>query len=125
MLCINEEFTNLYQSVDDMADKLNNAGITLAVDSENDSFSALKSADLVCGMSSMFLLEAMICGKQVVSVAIGLKRENPFVLDKTGQCKSVLSEEDLQERIAQAFRQRGVVNATDKVLQLIEEEMTE
>jgi len=86
----------------------------------------------------------MICGKQVVSVAIGLKRENPFVLDKTGQCKSVLSEEDLQERIAQAFRQRGVVNsenswkracrigypkgvvnATDKVLQLIEEEMTE
>ncbi len=129
---------------DAMADKFDNDFITLIVDSENDSFSVLKSADLVCGMSSMFLLEAMICGKQVVSVAIGLKRENPFVLDKTGQCKSVLSEADLQERIAQAFLQRsmdsseksrerlcsigypkGIVNATDKIIQLMEEEMTE
>mgnify|MGYP002511443057 CR=1 FL=1 len=129
---------------DALADKLNNAGITLAVDSENDSFSVLKSADLVCGMSSMFLLEAMICGKQVVSVAIGLKRENPFVLDKTGQCKSVLTEEELLDKLKQAFLQKslflpentwggvygfgypkGVVNATDKVIQLIEEEMTE
>lgn len=126
-----------------MAEKYNNDTITMTVDSENDSFSLMKSADLVCGMSSMFLLEAVICGKQVLSIMIGLKRENPFVLDKIGQCKSILSEAKLQEKIRKALHKsvylalnagegvsafgypKGVVKATDAIIQLIEEEMAE
>ena len=70
-------------------------------------------------------------------------RENPFVLDKIGQCKSILSEAKLQEKIRKALHKsvylalnagegvsafgypKGVVKATDAIIQLIEEEMAE
>lgn len=73
--------------------------IKINLDRGNDSFSILKSADIVCGMSSMFLLEAVICGKPILSIEIGLCRENPFVLHKTGICKSILTKEELSLRL--------------------------
>lgn len=127
---------------DKVAGKFQNSNIILEVDRENDSFSLMKSADLICGMSSMFLLESIICGKQVLSIAIGLKGENPFVLDRMGQCKSILSEEELVDKLKQIFLRKedlaaintrggvcdfgypeGVSNATDKIMQLMEEEV--
>lgn len=118
--------------------------IEIGIDTANDSFSVMKSADLICGMSSMFLLESMICGKTVLSIEIGLKRDNPFILDKTGYCKSILSEGELIDHLKRAFSRKdggegqdteegayrigypkGVENATDKILQSIEEEIAE
>lgn len=129
---------------DQVMKKLENDDIIIEMDTANDSFSLMKSVDLVCGMSSMFLLESMLCGKPVLSIAIGLKRENPFVLDKTGYCKSILSEEELVDKLKQVFSQKGregdpaahdggfrigypqgVENATDRVMQLLEEEVEE
>lgn len=94
--------------------KLENDDIIMELDAVNDSFSVLKSADLICGMSSMFLLESMICGKPVLSIEIGLKRENPFVLDKMGYCRSILSEEELLDKLKQAFsrKERGEIPNT-------------
>lgn len=77
--------------------------IILELDAQNDSFSILKSADIVCGMSSMFLLEAVICEKPILSIEIGLQRENPFVLDKVGISRSVLTEEELVLRLTQTI----------------------
>lgn len=118
--------------------------IVIDIDTTNDSFSVMKSADFICGMSSMFLLESMICGKTVLSIEIGLKRDNPFILDKTGYCKSILSEGELIDHLKRAFSRKdggegqdteegayrigypkGVENATDKILQSIEEEIAE
>ncbi len=118
--------------------------VTLEMDTVNDSFSVIKSADLVCGMSSMFLLESIICGRSVVSIEIGLKRENPFILDRTGHCRSILSEEELQKKLLQVYSSsedenakiprggvleniigypKGICNATEEVVRLVEEEM--
>lgn len=128
---------------DYIGDNLKNNKIFVELDREHDSFSLMKSAALVCGMSSMFLLESMICERPVLSIMIGLKRENPFVLDMTGQCKSILSEEELLEQLLQLFFKgedgmfesnnmeqhcefgypKGVESATDKIMQLVEEEM--
>lgn len=77
--------------------------IMVICDTVQDSFAVMKSADLVCGMSSMFLLESAICNKSILSVEIGLKRKNPFVLDEIGCCKSILSQEILHQRLVEAI----------------------
>lgn len=124
--------------------KQGNDDIMIDTDTTNDSFSVMKSADLICGMSSMFLLESVICGKTVLSIEIGLKRENPFVLDRTGHCKSILSEEQLLDHLKLIFSHKGsgragdteevsyrigypkgVQNAAERILQSIEEEIKE
>lgn len=51
--------------------------------------------DLVCGMYSMALLEAVILKKNVISIQIGLKRESPFILDVLGVLKSMKTSSDL------------------------------
>lgn len=121
---------------------LRDDNVMLEMDKENDSFSVMKSVDLVCGMSSMFLLESMICQKPVLSIEIGLKRDNPFILDRIGYCKSILSEEELQKKLGQIFCSsqngsnkttqayenmigypKGVHNATEQIVRLVEEEM--
>lgn len=91
--------------------------------------------DVVCGMSSMFLLEALICNKDILSIEIGLQRENPFVLDRLGISKSILTEEELFQKLEKLFKNQKfhqqtevsefdyIKNATDKVISFIEEEM--
>lgn len=102
---------------------------------KDDSFSILKSMDVVCGMSSMFLLEALICNKDILSIEIGLQRENPFVLDRLGISKSILKEEELFQKLEKLLENQKlhqqtevsefnyIKNATDKVISLIEKEM--
>ena len=46
-------------------------------------------------MTSMLLIEAVIVGKPVVSVQIGLKKKNPFVLDRNGILRSILDKETM------------------------------
>lgn len=119
----------------EMVRELSYDNIMLELDTENDSFSILKSADVVCGMSSMFLLEAVICEKPILSIEIGLRRENPFVLDKVGICHSILKEEELYFRLMQTLRsiQEGklgelldfafVKGAIKNIVSVIEEEI--
>lgn len=105
-------------------------GIGLRLDEKSDSFALLKEMDLICGMSSMFLLEATICGKPVVSIQLGLKRKDPFVLSTLGCCKTQLTEEQLKNTLRtaltegrQPFRFDFIKSATEKVISYIEKEM--
>jgi hypothetical protein len=66
----------------------------------------MNRADLVCGMSSMFLIESAILGRPVLSIQIGLCRENPFVLDRKNILKSVLTEDELHAQV-EALLVRG------------------
>ena len=55
----------------------------------------IQSADLICGMSSMLLLESVLLEKPILSVQIGLKRVSPFVLAKRNIIKTVTSQKQL------------------------------
>ena len=52
----------------------------------------------------MMLLEAYICEIPILSVMIGLKRENPFVLNNIGICKTIIGRQELEEKISFFFR---------------------
>ena len=58
-----------------------------------------QAVDLVCGMSSMVLVEAVILGLPVLSVQIGLRHDNPFILDKKGIVRSILERRELQDKL--------------------------
>lgn len=73
--------------------------INYKIDKETDSKKLIRSADLIVGMSSMFLLESVLCGKKVMSVQIGLLKDNPFVLDQMGVLESITTKEELQKAL--------------------------
>lgn len=112
-----------------------NENMIIECNDRDDSFSILKSMDVVCGISSMFLLEAFICKKDVISIEIGLRQKNPFILDQMKICKSVLDEEKLLcklEKILVSQKSythtegsefKYIKNATEKVILFIEKEM--
>ena len=116
---------------------LNSEHIVIELNAQDNSFEILKSADIVCGMSSMFLLEAVICEKPIISIEIGLCQENPFVLDKVGICHSVLTEEELFLQLTEAVKKlqgmrehempefRFVENAVKNIIFVIEKEIDE
>lgn len=102
--------------------------IELICDAETDSFELLRETDLVCGMSSMFLLEAVICEVPVISIQIGLIRENPFILDKIGILKSVLTKNELYDELQLVLKGLKkkisfeiVKNATQNVVNYVKE----
>ena len=103
--------------------------IKVVVDRETDSTLLLKAADLIIGMFSMLLLEAAILERPFISVQIGLKRENPLILDRMGLVRSILTEKDLEETLCgilngkRAARARLPIEfgATERITQYLEE----
>jgi hypothetical protein len=76
-------------------DDIGSDKIKILINNELDSLKLILSSDLICGMFSMFLIEAVILDKPVISTQIGLKRENPFILNKRNILKSILTKDDL------------------------------
>lgn len=69
--------------------------INIHIDKTSNPFDLILASDLICGMSSMFLIESVILGKPIISVQIGLNKENPFILDRRGIMKSIMNNETL------------------------------
>ena len=71
------------------------------IDTGSHSWELINRANLVCGMSSMFLIESLIMGKAILSIQIGLCRENPFVLDRRGILKSIVDKVELHNSLTE------------------------
>jgi hypothetical protein len=78
--------------------------ITWHIDADSHPWTLISRADLVCGMSSMFLIESLIIGKSTCSIQIGLCRNNPFVLDRRGILRSIVDEAELYESLLRIIR---------------------
>ena len=73
--------------------------VSYGLDSAKDSKVTIQAAHVICGMSSMFLIESAMCQKPILSIQIGLKQENSFILEKKGVLKSILEENVLEEEL--------------------------
>ncbi len=102
--------------------------VDVVFDRETDSTLLLKAADLVIGMFSMVLLEAAILETPFISVQIGLKRENPLILDRLGLTRSILSDGQLEKALRKVMngeKQEGPdlpfeFGATERIVQYLE-----
>lgn len=104
----------------DLIDNINN-NISILIDKKLDGFKLMCASNLICGMSSMFLIESAILEKSIISIQIGLSKKNPFILDKIGIVKSILEKKELEEIIQRVILedeiekckfqiQRGAIN---------------
>jgi hypothetical protein len=113
----------------DIIDLLYSKNISIKVDKKSDGFNLMCASDLICGMSSMFLIEAAYLQRAVLSIQIGLKRENPFILDKKGFLKSSLSEEEVDIKLRKILTDKNTgkcafnveKGAVEKVINFMEE----
>ena len=89
----------------------------------------IRSADLIVGMSSMFLLESVLCQTPIISLQMGLKPQcdNPFILQKIGLAESAVTREQAYEALKNFVqgRQKTVrwdipMNAVEKIERLID-----
>lgn len=79
----------------DIIDNFRSSRIKIIINRDLDQHELIMASDLICGMSSMFLIEAAILNKPVISIQIGLKRENPLILDRVNCLKSILDKQTL------------------------------
>lgn len=85
--------------------------VSYGLDSTKDSKVTIQAADVICGMSSMFLIESAMCQKPILSIQIGLKQENSFILEKKGVLQSILEESVLEEALGKVLeRQYPICN---------------
>lgn len=69
-----------------------------------DALEIIRACDLVCGMSSMMLIEAAMAQAPVLSILLNLKRESPFVLDRQGIVPSARSQSEAEKRVLMALK---------------------
>ncbi|MFZ3138512.1 MAG: hypothetical protein WA126_14105 [Thermodesulfovibrionales bacterium] len=81
--------------------------IRVVISHKLDSHTLMAASDLICGMSSMFLIESIILDKPAISILIGLHRENPFVFDRRGILKSILNRNDLIQKLTTVILDNG------------------
>ena len=103
-------------------------GMKIIVDNRTIGDIVLRAADLIISMQSMFLVEAALVGKQIISLQIGLKKENPFILDRIGIVESILDYETFKRELLAFFsdKRRGIFwdvsgDTLNRINDLIEE----
>ena len=63
----------------------------------------IENSDLIIGMSSMFLIEACLMGKPLLSVQIGLNKEDSFILSRLKATRTILTYEELKKHLHEAI----------------------
>lgn len=69
--------------------------VDILVEYKEESLMLASISDVVTGMSSMFLIEAMTIGKPILSIQIGLSKSDPFVFSRKGITITVLDKGSL------------------------------
>lgn len=90
------------ESEDDLINLITDAknlNFKIKIIKDCNSWDLIMASDLICGMSSMFLIESVILGKQVISIQIGLKKNDSFILSQRGILKSILTVETLSLKL--------------------------
>jgi len=77
--------------------------IKVVLDDDANLRELMYSSDVVTGMSSMFLLEAMVLHKPVISIQIGLNRDDPFMPARRGLTRTVTKQESLADTLISAL----------------------
>ncbi len=91
----------------DIAREVESEFLRIVFERKMDSTLLVAASDVICGISSMFLIEAFIMAKPVLSIQIGLSKSNPFVLNRAGLLKSITSQQELSERLNGALNANG------------------
>ena len=90
----------------------------------------LNSADIIVSMISMILIEACLINKPIISVQIGLNKDDPFYLSQIGVTKTILNRSELADALSDFFdnKLQGInlqsdICATRNILTVLEDNL--
>lgn len=86
---------------------LENKRLRMIIDASTTGDLIIRAADLIISMQSMFLMEAALVGKKIMSVQIGLQREDPLILSKLDIVKPVMDDKNLQLKLHNFFTKKS------------------
>lgn len=105
-----------------------NEELFVRVDEKDTILKAISEADIICGMTSMFLVEAAYCNKKTLSIQINRNQNNVFILEELGILKAATTKEELKNIIINYILHSFILietdfirNASDRILKLVEE----
>jgi len=95
------------------------------------SWDLMMSSDLICGMSSMFLIESVILNRPVISIKIGLRKEDTFILSRRKILKTVLNKKQLKKKLEKAlilkenpkYNFKVIKAASDNIIKFIDKSL--
>lgn len=90
-------------------------GLKVVIDGTVNEEIAISSADLVIGMWSMFLMEAVIAKKRVMSVQIGAKKPASFILEEKGLIEPIFESRELECQLKKYFAGEEIGNIFWKI----------
>ncbi len=116
-----------------LSKQLNQGALKVIVESDNKPWDFILAADMMCGMSSLMLIESAMLNKPILSIQIGLQQEDPFMLSRRGIVPSIQDQGILQETLTDILfnpsksptkirsRFEVIPNATDNVIRFMEQ----
>jgi hypothetical protein len=97
--------------------------IRYCIDKDTSQWIIMSRANLVCGMSSMFLIESMLLNKPILSIQIGLACNDPFILSRRSFVERVATADQLLTKVQDALEGISpsvkfpiVTNSVEKIL---------
>jgi len=77
--------------------KINTGNIDIRIDKNSHPWELVLSSQLVCGMSSILLIESVILRVPILSIQIGLRGKNSFILSEQKLTRTILSQHSLMK----------------------------
>jgi hypothetical protein len=101
----------------------------ISIDTDTPPRPLIQAADLIVGMSSIFLLEAALLSTPLLNVQIGLRGENTFVLARMGSVRTVTTKSEMDRELSHFVNESKygainfdlVENSTENIIRVIEE----
>lgn len=111
----------------DLIRREQNVNFKIKILKDCNSWELIMASDLVCGMSSMFLIESVILGRPVMSIQIGLKGKDAFILSQRGILKTILTKDQLKKNLKKIlvfnkirkYNFKVISNASDNIIRSI------
>lgn len=107
------------------------AGKNVILDKESSPLEVIKASDIVISMTSMFLIEALILSKNVLSYQPKETSPDKFILTKNGALPFINNKEDFNIKLHKMFTNKSQLNydnkvnfdGIDKVVKFVEEQI--
>lgn len=106
---------------------IKNERIKITYEERNNIWDFLPEMNIVCGSTSMMLIESYLCGKNVISIQIGDKSEQKFILEEMGKTDVARTDEELDRIFINHSIRENVIecthfqkNACNNILDIVE-----
>lgn len=83
--------------------KIKTGNLDVRIDISSHPWDLILSSQLICGMSSMLLIESVILRVPILSIQIGLRGEDSFILSQQKRTKTILSQYTLMKAFKSAI----------------------